>query len=76
MWTDNLLCMNRLFVEDMGELRKQVRTLEDKNHSYMQQTLELEDELRKSSSLKTQLESYRKQVNSCLARFCASVCVV
>lgn len=51
----------------MAELRKQLRILEDKNRSYMQQTLELEDELRKCLSFKTQVESYKKQVTAGLA---------
>lgn len=51
-----------IYLEDTSELRKQVRTLEDKNRTYMQQTMELEDELRKLASVKSQLESYKKQV--------------
>ncbi|XP_065834817.1 protein Hook homolog 3-like [Oscarella lobularis] len=48
-------------VEEMTELRKQVKALEQKNSAYMSQTLQLEDDLRKSASFKTQVDLYKKK---------------
>ena len=45
----------------MTELRKQVKALEQKNSAYMSQTLQLEDDLRKSASFKTQVDLYKKK---------------
>ncbi|XP_053494076.1 protein Hook homolog 2-like [Ictalurus furcatus] len=49
-------------LEDLGDLRRQVRLLEEKNTVYMQRTCELEEELRRANAGRTQLESYKKQV--------------
>ncbi|CAG2053486.1 unnamed protein product [Timema podura] len=48
-------------LEESGDLKRQVKILEDKNTYYMQQNLELEEEIKKSGSWKPQLEMYRKQ---------------
>ncbi|XP_049781741.1 protein Hook homolog 3-like [Schistocerca cancellata] len=49
-------------LEEVGDLRRQIKILEEKNTDYMQQNMELEEELRKSGTLKQQLEMYKKQV--------------
>ncbi|XP_071485069.1 protein Hook homolog 3-like [Diadema antillarum] len=50
-------------LEDLGDLKRQVKILEDKNTMYMQNTMELEEELKKANALKSQLESYKRQVH-------------
>ncbi|XP_039628562.1 protein Hook homolog 2-like isoform X2 [Polypterus senegalus] len=49
-------------LEDLGDLRRQVRLLEERNTVYMQRTCELEEELRKANSARSQLEIYKKQI--------------
>lgn len=49
-------------LEDMGDLRRQVKLLEEKNVQYMQSNMELEEELKKGGSLKSHIEIYKKQV--------------
>ena len=48
--------------EDVHDLKKQVRSLEEKNAVYMQQNLDLEEELRRSSSVKVQLNTHKQRV--------------
>ncbi|GAB6028871.1 Protein Hook 3, variant 3 [Chamberlinius hualienensis] len=49
-------------LEDFGDLKRQLKILEDKNTVYMQQNMELEEELKRNATMKTQLEMYKKQV--------------
>lgn len=49
-------------LEDLSDLRRQVKTLEEKNMTYMQNTVSLEEELRKANAARTQLETYKRQV--------------
>ncbi|KAI1904881.1 hypothetical protein AGOR_G00010230 [Albula goreensis] len=49
-------------LEDLGDLRRQVKLLEEKNMVYMQNTVSLEEELRKANTAKGQLETYKRQV--------------
>uniref|UniRef100_A0A6Q2XDM4 Protein Hook homolog 3 n=2 Tax=Esox lucius TaxID=8010 RepID=A0A6Q2XDM4_ESOLU len=49
-------------LEDLGDLRRQVKLLEEKNTLYMQNTVSLEEELRKANTAKGQLETYKRQV--------------
>ncbi|XP_076353486.1 hook microtubule tethering protein isoform X1 [Tachypleus tridentatus] len=48
--------------EDLVVLKKQLKVLEDKNTSYMQQNMELEEELKKTQTLKSQVDMYKKRV--------------
>ncbi|XP_043225527.1 protein Hook homolog 3-like isoform X1 [Amphibalanus amphitrite] len=48
---------------EMGDLRRQIKLLEDKNTDYMQQNMELEEELKRSGSYRPQLDLYKKQVS-------------
>ncbi|XP_048359928.1 protein Hook homolog 3 isoform X2 [Sphaerodactylus townsendi] len=48
-------------LEDLGDLRRQVKLLEEKNTMYMQNTVSLEEELRKANSARSQLETYKRQ---------------
>ncbi|XP_071028350.1 protein Hook homolog 2-like isoform X1 [Oncorhynchus clarkii lewisi] len=50
-------------LEDLGDLRRQVRLLEERNTVYMQRTCELEEELRRANSVRTQLDNYKRQVH-------------
>uniref|UniRef100_A0A3P8ZX81 Hook microtubule-tethering protein 1 n=1 Tax=Esox lucius TaxID=8010 RepID=A0A3P8ZX81_ESOLU len=49
-------------LEDLGDLRRQVKLLEEKNMIYMQNTVSLEEELRKANAARAQLETYKRQV--------------
>ncbi|XP_026088810.1 protein Hook homolog 1-like [Carassius auratus] len=48
-------------LEDLSDLRRQVKILEEKNMTYMHNTVSLEEELRKANAARTQLETYKKQ---------------
>ncbi|GLG93634.1 Uncharacterized protein GBIM_00989 [Gryllus bimaculatus] len=49
-------------LEEHGDLRRQLKILEEKNTDYVQQNMELEEEMKKNSVVKSQLELYKKQV--------------
>ncbi|XP_072898717.1 protein Hook homolog 3 isoform X2 [Hemitrygon akajei] len=49
-------------LEDLGDLRRQVKLLEEKNTMYMQNAVSLEEELRKANAARAQLETYKRQV--------------
>ncbi|XP_030639800.1 protein Hook homolog 3 [Chanos chanos] len=49
-------------LEDLGDLRRQVKLLEEKNTVYMQNTVSLEEELKKANAARSQLETYKRQV--------------
>ncbi|KAG9282736.1 hypothetical protein AMEX_G1429 [Astyanax mexicanus] len=49
-------------LEDLGDLRRQVKVLEEKNMTYMHNTVSLEEELRKANAARAQLETYKRQV--------------
>ncbi|XP_051951813.1 protein Hook homolog 1 [Xyrauchen texanus] len=49
-------------LEDLSDLRRQVKVLEEKNMTYMQNTVSLEEELRKANAARSQLETYKRQV--------------
>lgn len=50
-------------LEDLGDLRRQVRLLEERNTVYMQRTCELEEELRRANVIRSQLDTYKRQVS-------------
>ncbi|KAM6956895.1 protein Hook homolog 2 [Aplochiton taeniatus] len=50
-------------LEDLGDLRRQVRLLEERNTVYMQRTCELEEELRRANAVRNQLDAYKRQVH-------------
>ncbi|XP_035262510.1 protein Hook homolog 2-like isoform X2 [Anguilla anguilla] len=50
-------------LEDLGDLRRQVRLLEERNTVYMQRTCELEEELRRANAIRSQLDTYKRQVH-------------
>ncbi|XP_061086872.1 protein Hook homolog 2-like [Conger conger] len=50
-------------LEDLGDLRRQVRLLEERNTVYMQRTCELEEEQRRANAVRSQLDTYKRQVH-------------
>uniref|UniRef100_A0A8C2ZN44 Hook microtubule tethering protein 2 n=1 Tax=Cyclopterus lumpus TaxID=8103 RepID=A0A8C2ZN44_CYCLU len=50
-------------LEDLGDLRRQVRLLEERNTVYMQRTCELEEELRRANAVRSQLDTYKRQTH-------------
>ncbi|TKC33829.1 hypothetical protein EI555_015008, partial [Monodon monoceros] len=49
-------------LQDLNDLRKQVKTLQETNMMYMHNTVSLEEELKKANAARTQLETYKRQV--------------
>ncbi|KAE8609742.1 hypothetical protein XENTR_v10011897 [Xenopus tropicalis] len=49
-------------LEDLADLRRQVKSLEDTNLVYMHNTVSLEEDLKKANAARVQLESYKRQV--------------
>ncbi|NP_001038663.1 protein Hook homolog 1 [Danio rerio] len=49
-------------LEDLSDLRRQMKALEEKNMTYMHNTVSLEEELRKANAARAQLETYKRQV--------------
>ncbi|NP_001410778.1 protein Hook homolog 2 [Danio rerio] len=58
-------------LEDLGDLRRQVRLLEERNHVYMQRTCELEEEQRRATAIRSQLDSYKRQAHEMSAKHSA-----
>ncbi|KAM4575112.1 protein Hook homolog 1 [Fundulus diaphanus] len=50
-------------LENLGDLKRQVKLLEENNMTYMQNSVTLEEELRKANAARAQLESYKRQVH-------------
>lgn len=51
-------------LENLGDLKRQMKLLEENNMTYMQNTVSLEEELRKANAARTQLETYKRQVSA------------
>ncbi|KAK9978554.1 hypothetical protein ABG768_020300 [Culter alburnus] len=58
-------------LEDLGDLRRQVRLLEERNHVYMQRTCELEEEQRRANTIRSQLDTYKRQAHEMSAKHSA-----
>ncbi|KAM4716925.1 protein Hook homolog 2 [Anableps anableps] len=58
-------------LEDLGDLRRQVRLLEERNTVYMQRTCELEEELRRANAIRSQLDTYKRQAHELHTRHTA-----
>ena len=56
-------------LEDAADVKRQMKLLEEKNASFLEKTLNMEEELRKSSSVKNQLENYKRQVQELQLKF-------
>lgn len=55
-------------LENLGDLKRQMRLLEENNMTYMQNTVSLEEELRKANAARAQLETYKRQVSPTQSR--------
>lgn len=55
-------------LENLGDLKRQMRLLEENNMTYMQNTVGLEEELRKANAARAQLETYKRQVSHTQSR--------
>ncbi|KAI1290772.1 Protein Hook -like protein [Halotydeus destructor] len=49
-------------LEEMADHKRSSKMLEDKNNSLLKKTMELEDEIRRFSTMKAQVDQYKKQV--------------
>ncbi|XP_076035650.1 hook microtubule tethering protein isoform X2 [Oratosquilla oratoria] len=49
-------------LEELSDLKRQVKILEEKNSDYMQHNMELEEEVKKSGTWRPQLDLYKKQL--------------
>ncbi|XP_075218372.1 hook microtubule tethering protein [Lycorma delicatula] len=49
-------------LEELGDLKREMKLLETKNMSYLEQTIELEKEVSKAQAWKTQIDIYKQQV--------------
>uniref|UniRef100_A0A8C5L0B9 Hook microtubule tethering protein 1 n=1 Tax=Jaculus jaculus TaxID=51337 RepID=A0A8C5L0B9_JACJA len=54
--------MYRQKLQDLNDLRKQVKSLQETNMMYMHNTVSLEEELKKANAARAQLETYKRQV--------------
>lgn len=61
-------------LEDLGDLRRQVRLLEERNTVYMQRTCELEEELRRANAVRGHLDTYKRQVSEQYLRTATLTC--
>ncbi|XP_057300171.1 protein Hook homolog 3-like [Hydractinia symbiolongicarpus] len=48
---------------ELGDMRQQMKTLEEKNEIYMQQTISLEEDSKKANTLKAQVDLYKTQIH-------------
>lgn len=55
-------------LENLGDLKRQMKLLEENNMTYMQNTVSLEEELRKANAARAQLETYKRQVSDARGR--------
>ncbi|XP_060888344.1 protein Hook homolog 1 [Labrus mixtus] len=55
-------------LENLGDLKRQMKLLEENNMTYMQNTVSLEDELRKANAARAQFETYKRQVQELLRK--------
>jgi chromosome segregation ATPase len=55
-------------LEDLGDLRRQVKMLEEKNTDYMQRNMELEEDVKKTGNWRPQVDAYKKQIAELHAR--------
>ena len=57
-------------LEDLGDLRRQVKMLEEKNTDYMQINMELEENVKKTGNWRPQIDAYKKQGSLSLSLTC------
>ncbi len=52
----------KIKLEDMADLRKQIKSLEENNTNYLEKILIMEEEVKKIATFKSQIEMYKKQI--------------
>ncbi|KAL8178572.1 UNVERIFIED_CONTAM: Protein Hook 1, partial [Gekko kuhli] len=57
-------------LEDMNDFRRQMKSLQETNMMYMLNTVSLEEELKKANAARTQLETYKRQVQELHKKLC------
>ncbi|XP_015275160.1 PREDICTED: protein Hook homolog 1 [Gekko japonicus] len=57
-------------LEDLNDFRRQVKSLQETNMMYMHNTVSLEEELKKANAARTQLETYKRQVQELHKKLC------
>jgi phenylalanyl-tRNA synthetase alpha subunit len=57
-----MIATYKIKLEDATDIKKGMKAMEEKNTVYMQQILDLEEELRKMSSVKVQLKTYKQRI--------------
>ncbi|KAN0024536.1 hypothetical protein ACTFIV_008944 [Dictyostelium citrinum] len=62
--TEEKLKKHQKKIEEIGDLKKKIKELEDQNDSYIQQTLDLEEQLSKNNTYRTQADSGKQQISS------------
>lgn len=55
-------------LEEQSDLKSQVKILEEKNEVYMRSVIDLEEEQRKTGTLRTQLDAYKRQMGELEAK--------
>lgn len=60
-------------LEDYNDLKRQVKASEDRSAEYLKQNLQYEDEVKKFSSLKGQMELYKKELEELHAKLDAEM---
>jgi protein HOOK3 len=59
---ENVIDKYKKKLEETADLRKQIKALEDQNHTLMDRNQQIEDEYRKVLAFKTLMDSYKDQV--------------
>lgn len=52
----------KIKLEEMADLKRQMKGLEENNSSYLQKILSMEDDLRRMNAMKSQIDMYKKQI--------------
>lgn len=60
--TESQLATYKKKLEDYNDIRRQVKMLEDRSADYLQQTVQQDEQLKKGSALKSQVELYKKEI--------------
>ncbi|KAK0173811.1 hypothetical protein PV328_006955 [Microctonus aethiopoides] len=56
-------------MEDLSDLKRQVKILEDKNMEYMQTKIEYEEEIKRASTIRNHLEICKQQLAECQRKY-------
>ncbi|KAL7985031.1 hypothetical protein Chor_003601 [Crotalus horridus] len=59
---ESMVEVYRKKLEDLNDLRRQMKILQETNMMYMHNTVSLEEELKKANAARAQLETYKRQI--------------